>query len=83
MGHVKLNHHAAAGLYYEEFVTVDPETDSEHQANWYADELLMDSRKIDLAVDSIPDVMRRFRVSEAMAVRRLRSLILEMGAKPR
>ena len=79
-GHVLLKHYASAGLYRDGFKAVDPETDSEHQANWFADELLMDSRKIDLSTDGTTALIQRFSVSSAMAVRRLRELILESGS---
>lgn len=74
-GHVCLSHYAAAGLYDNSIVI--PATDSEHQANWFADELLMDCRKIDLSIDGTDALQRRFLVSRAMAARRVRELMLE------
>lgn len=77
IGHVVLKHYAAAGLYRDNQVAVNPETDSEHQANWFADELMMDSRLIKCSSDGVLAIMQRFDVSEGMATRRLRDLILE------
>ncbi len=80
-GHVVLKHYAAAGLYCESDRAVKPEVDSEHQANWFADELLMDSRKINAISDGTRALTQRFHVSEKMAARRLRELILETKSK--
>lgn len=81
IGHVWLGHYAAAGLYGDEYTIVDPDTDSEHQANRFADELLMDDREIDPSADGYAAIMRRFRVTQAMATRRLRELAHEGRAK--
>lgn len=75
IGHVVLGHYIAAGLYDDSIVV--PETDSEHQANWFADELLMDVRHINLDRDGIDALVDRFGVSKTMAARRIRELILE------
>lgn len=76
VGHVMLKHFAAAGLYSDTLRVVDPETDSEHQANWFADELLMDSRIIE-PNDGVAALMANFHVSSDMATRRIRDLIRE------
>jgi hypothetical protein len=80
-GHVTLKHYAGAGLYCETHSVVEPEADSEHQANWFADELMMDSRLINLAADGINALMQRFLVSEAMAARRLQDLVRQRAAR--
>lgn len=76
VGHVVLKHYAAAGRYLEGQI-VHPDTDSEHQSNWFADELLMDSREIDIHRDGTSAIVTRFRVNEALATRRIRELVLQ------
>lgn len=77
VGHVVLQHYAAAGLYRDEHTFVNADTDSEHQSNRFADELMMDSREIDIHADGYGAIKARFRVTEAMAIRRIRGLVLE------
>lgn len=76
IGHAVLRHHVAAGL-YDDTSRVEPEKDSEHQANWFADELLMDLRLFDPAITGTGALIKMFGVSEPMAARRIRELILE------
>ncbi|MDB5985233.1 MAG: hypothetical protein JWR16_286 [Nevskia sp.] len=76
VGHAVLRHHVAAGL-YDDVSRVEPEKDSEHQANWFADELLMDLRLFNPTTTGTDALIEIFGVSELMAARRIRELILE------
>lgn len=81
MGHIVLGHPPPSlARAYNYFHRVEPETDSEYQANWFLDEFLMDVRGISIA-DGVSDLVKRFGVSEAGAARRIHELILERAVK--
>ena len=50
---------------------VVPEQDSEHQANWCMDELLVDCQQIS-DKDNVDSIMHRFNVTRTLATRRIR-----------
>lgn len=75
-GHVVLKHYPAAGRYNHDYRVVQAETDSEHQANWFADELMMDNRCI-VNSDGVDSLIAKFDVSADMATRRIRDWMLE------
>lgn len=74
--YVVLGHYAAAGLYRDEHTFVNPDTDREHQSNRFAGKLLMDSRAIEIHSEGYGAISTRFSVTEAMAIRRIRELVL-------
>lgn len=81
LGHIVLTHpQPTLARAYNYFHRVEPETDSEYQANWFLDEFLMDVREMSIS-DGVSDLVERFGVSEAGAARRIRELILERSAK--
>ncbi len=59
-----------------EFHNVVPETDSEHQANWFMCELLMDSRLI-TSTDTVGTLIDKFNVTEELARFRIFELMAE------
>lgn len=69
-----LTHYPAAVRYTHDYRVVQAETDSEHQANWFADELMMDNRIVANS-DGADSLMAKFDVSVDMATRRIRWML--------
>lgn len=74
IGHWACGHSKMHFGSYEWNETVDPECDSEHQANRFRDELLLDGRIISLS-DGVASLTSRFGVTESTARRRIYQLI--------
>lgn len=75
IGHWALGHPPAAFYRRYDNGIVVPEEDSEHQADWFLEELLVDSRRISKA-DGIDTIQRRFGVSVDLAVERIRRVVV-------